>query len=229
MTELEEIIEYNKGREVIYSCFSRIFINTLNNAEYKMLAEIIPFLKTLKTDNKDDLQLNDGISALNKFIEEYNLLKETEQEEFQNKTAREYTRLFCLGNGIDLSESVYLSPSHLTQTDIESEVYHLYKKYNFEMDCKSNEPQDHLSFELMFMSFLSKNISKQYGIDSDNAAKLLEVQKEFLEKHMLKWIDLVIKRTIPFKESYSFYLPALYFTAGFIKADYEYILEMLSL
>lgn len=229
MTELEEIIEYNKGREVIYSCFSRIFINTLNNAEYKMLAEIIPFLKTLKTDNKDDLQLNDGISALNKFIEEYNLLKETEQEEFQNKTAREYTRLFCLGNGIDLSESVYLSPSHLTQTDIESEVYHLYKKYNFEMDCKSNEPRDHLSYELMFMSFLSKNISKQYGIDKDNAAKLLEVQKEFLEKHMLKWIDLVIKRTIPFKESYPFYLPALYFTAGFIKADYEYILEMLSL
>lgn len=227
MTELNEIVEYNKGREVIYACFSRIFINTLDDNAYKMLSDIMPFIETLKTDNKDDLLINDGVSALSKFIKEYNSLSAEHQEEFKNERIREYTRLFCLGNGVDLSESVYLSPSHLTQSEIESEVYHLYKKCNFEMDCKSNEPQDHLSYELMFMSFLSKNISKKYKEDNDMAVKLLEIQKEFLEKHILKWIDLLIKRTIKFKESYTFYLPALYFIDGFIKADYEYLKSLL--
>lgn len=228
MAELNEIIEYNKGREVIYACFSRIFINTLTNNEYKMLSEIIPSIETFKTDNKDDLLLNDGIAALSKFIKEYSVLSVKQQEDVKNKTALEYTRLFCLGNGVDLSESVYLSPSHLTGGEMESEVYHLYKKCNFEMNCKSNEPQDHLSYELMFMSFLSKNISKKYASDKEMAVKLLEVQKEFLEKHILKWIELLIKRTISFKESYTFYLPALYFIAGFIKTDYDYIGELLN-
>ena len=185
MAEVNEMIEYNKGREVIYACFSRIFINTLDDNAYKMLSDIMPFIETLKTDNKDDLLINDGVSALSKFIKEYNSLSAEHQEEFKNERIREYTRLFCLGNGVDLSESVYLSPSHLTQSEIESEVYHLYKKCNFEMDCKSNEPQDHLSYELMFMSFLSKNISKKYKEDNDMAVKLLEIQKEFLEKHIL--------------------------------------------
>lgn len=228
MTELNEIVEYNKGREVIYACFSRIFLNTLTDNEYKMLSDIIPFIETFKTDNKDDLLINDGVEALSKFIKEYNSLSAEQQEDVKNKTALEYTRLFCLGNGVDLSESVYLSPSHLTQGEMESEVYHLYKNCNFEMDCKSNEPQDHLSYELMFMSFLSKNISKKYKEDNDMAVKLLEVQKEFLEKHILKWIELLIKRTINFTESYTFYLPALYFIAGFIKTDYDYISELLN-
>lgn len=228
MAELNEFIEYIKGREVIYACFSRIFINTLDDNEYKMLSEIMPFIETFKTDNKDDLLLNDGVTALSKFIKEYNLLSAEQQEEIKNETIRQYTRLFCLGNGVDLSESVYLSPSHLTQGEIESEVYHLYKKCNFEMNYKSNEPQDHLSYELMFMSFLAKNISKKYKEDNDMAVKLLEVQKEFLEKHILKWIGLLIQRTTKFKESYTFYLPALYFTAGFIKSDYEYICELLN-
>ena len=181
MAEVNEMIEYNKGREVIYACFSRIFINTLDDNAYKMLSDIMPFIETLKTDNKDDLLINDGVSALSKFIKEYNSLSAEHQEEFKNERIREYTRLFCLGNGVDLSESVYLSPSHLTQSEIESEVYHLYKKCNFEMDCKSNEPQDHL----------------------------------------------LIKRTINFTESYTFYLPALYFIDGFIKADYEYLKSLL--
>ncbi len=229
MENLETIVAYNKGREVIYSCFSRIFINTLNDNEYKMLSEIIPFIETFKTDNKEDLMLNDGISGLIKFIEEYKSLLENQKEDFKNRIAQEYTRLFCLGNGVDLSESVYLSPSHLTQQDTEADVYHLYKQYNFEMECKSNEPQDHLSYELMFMSFLSKNISKKYVDNKEYAHKLLEVQRLFLEKHILKWLGLLIKRTIKFKESYNFYLPCLYFIFGFIKADYDYINELINL
>ena len=37
MADLEEMIEYNKGREVIYACFSRIFLDILKDDEYKML------------------------------------------------------------------------------------------------------------------------------------------------------------------------------------------------
>ena len=77
------------------------------------------------------------------------------------------------------------------------------------------------------MSFLSKGISKYYNKDKEISLKFLEVQKDFIEEHILKWIDLLIQRTLQFKESYQFYLPALYFTAGFIKADYEYLKSIL--
>lgn len=227
MADLEEMIEYNKGREVIYACFSRIFLDILKDDEYKMLEEVVPYIETLKTDNEEDILLNDGISGLSNFIEKYKSTAQNNLDEFKNNIAQEYTRLFCLGNGVDLSESVYLSPSHLTQQDLESKVYNIYKKYNFQMDCKSNEPQDHISYELMFMSFLSKGVSKYYNKDKEISLKFLEVQKDFIEEHILKWIDLLIQRTLKFKESYQFYLPALYFTAGFIKADYEYLKSIL--
>ena len=71
MADLEEMIEYNKGREVIYACFSRIFLDILKDDEYKMLEEVVPYIETLKTDNEEDILLNDGISGLSNFIEKY--------------------------------------------------------------------------------------------------------------------------------------------------------------
>ncbi len=217
------IIEYNKGREVIYSVFSKLFLNVLDNSMYKMLEDMLPFLESYKDDTDNALLLK-GATGVIDYIKEYENNKN--KEELILETARQYTRLFCLGNGVDLSESVYLSPEHLSEED-EAEIYNIYQSCNFNMDDTSNEPQDHLSYELMFMSYLSKGIANKYKENKDAAKIFMQIQKDFLEEHLLKWMDLLVERTINFEESSRLYLPALYFIKGFMQEDLEYLKEEL--
>ncbi len=218
----QNIIEYNKGREVIYSVFSNIFINTLDENMYKILKDIVPFLATFKEDTENQL-LSQGVEGIISFIKEYET--SNNREAFVDETSRQYTRLFCLGNGAELSESVYLSAEHLVDQD--DSIITVYKSCNFKMDEKYNEPQDHLSYELMFMSFLSKGIANKYTTDTNSVRQFLQIQKDFLEEHIMQWSRLFIERLLNFPESYKFYLPAAYFITGFMQEDYEYIKDEL--
>lgn len=215
------VIEYNKGREVIYSVFSRIFLNIMDSNTYKMLEDIMPFLENYKEGSENKL-LSQGAESIIKHIKAYQT--STNKEEFINDTAKQYTRLYCLGIGVEISESVYQSVEHLVGQEDE-EIYNIYSSCNFQMESSSNEPLDHISYELMFLSYLSKGVAINYEKNKELAEQFLKIQKEFLENHLLQWVDKLIEKTLEFSESYLFYLPVTYFIVGFIKEDYEYLKE----
>ena len=202
------VIEYNKGREVIYSVFSRIFLNIMDSNTYKILEDIMPFLENYKEDSENKL-LSQGAESIIKHIKAYQT--STNKEEFINDTAKQYTRL-------------YQSVEHLVGQEDE-EIYNIYSSCNFQMESSSNEPLDHISYELMFLSYLSKGVAINYEKNKELAEQFLKIQKEFLENHLLQWVDKLIEKTLEFSESYLFYLPVTYFIVGFIKEDYEYLKE----
>ena len=107
----------------------------------------------------------------------------------------------------------------------DEEIYNIYSSCNFQMESSSNEPLDHISYELMFLSYLSKGVAINYEKNKELAEQFLKIQKEFLENHLLQWVDKLIEKTLEFSESYLFYLPVTYFIVGFIKEDYEYLKE----
>ena len=108
-------------------------------------------------------------------------------------------------------------------------VFYIYKSCNFDMKHTSNEPLDHIAYELMFMSYLSKGIAQ--NIEKGNMEQvnnLMHLQKMFLDEHLLKWVEMFSKSVIGFAESVSFYAPVCYFMMGFLKDDFEMIKESLS-
>lgn len=215
----EEIVSSMQGREVIYAYFSDIYLFLADDKHIMLLKEILPSLKDICSYNG---AASPCIAVLEKYVEKY--FAEENHQELLNELNRSYTRLYCLGNGVPLSESVYVSPIHLTRQESEIEVRKIYKLCNFDMKHSSNEPQDHLSYELMFMSFLSKGVSKHITTGNiPEASKLITLQKEFLNNHILKWIDEMCVLTDNFEEAQEYYYPLTKILKCYLESDKEYL------
>ena len=221
-----ENIDMHKGREVIYAVLSNIFLNMPSD---ELFANVEAVFSLFELDDNADKMMADSLKAVQDFIKGRNTLKVEEKKQFDDKVLHDYTRIFCLSDSVPVAESIYLSPSHLTMQEETGKVYYIYKSCNFDMKHTSNEPHDHISYELMFMSYLSKGIAQNIEKgDKKQVNSLLHLQKMFLEEHLLKWVEMFSKSVIGFVESVSFYAPACYFMMGFLKYDFEIVNESLS-
>ena len=221
-----ENIDMHKGREVIYAVLSNIFLNMPSD---ELFANVEAVFSLFELDDNADKMMADSLKAVQDFIKSRNTLKVEEKKQFDDKVLHDYTRIFCLSDSVPVAESIYLSPSHLTMQEETGKVYYIYKSCNFDMKHTSNEPHDHISDELMFMSYLSRGIAQNIEKgDKKQVNSLLHLQKMFLEEHLLKWVEMFSKSVIGFVESVSFYAPACYFMMGFLKYDFEIVNESLS-
>ena len=208
-----------QGREVIYAFFSDIYLFLADDKHVMLLKEILPALKEICQGSGE---VNKSIELLENYTDKY--IKAENKQELLDNLNMSYTRLYCLGNGVPLSESVYVSPIHLTRQESEIEAGRIYKLCSFDMKHNANEPKDHLSYELMFMSYLSKGISKHLAVNNiQEASKLTALQKEFLNNHILNWIDEMSMLTKKISESYEFYYPLTVVLQSYLKADNEYL------
>ncbi len=221
-----ENIDMHKGREVIYAVLSNIFLNMPSD---ELFANVEAVFSLFELDDNADKMMADSLKAVQDFIKSRNTLKVEEKKQFDDKVLHDYTRIFCLSDSVPVAESIYLSPSHLTMQEETGKVYYIYKSCNFDMKHTSNEPEDFIAYELMFMSYLSKGIAQNIEKgDKKQVNSLLHLQKMFLEEHLLKWVEMFSKSVIGFVESVSFYAPACYFMMGFLKYDFEIVNESLS-
>ena len=216
-----EIIDIMHGREVIYASVSDLFLYMIEDKHIKMLYEILPSFKEISSENND---VNAVLGNLEKFILKYIQGSNSEKESIIQELHRVYTRLFCMGKCVPISESVYLSPLHLTKQEAEIDVEEIYKLYGFNMNHTSNEPLDHLSYELMFMSYLAKGCA--YHLSNNNigmAEKLKALQKSFLQNHLLKWIEDFSRSIKQYEELDKFYYLLSAFLVDFLKTDEKYL------
>ena len=215
----EEIISSMQGREVIYAFFSDIYLFLADDKHVMLLKEILPALKEICQGSSE---VKESIELLENYTDKY--IKAENKQELLDNLNMSYTRLYCLGNGVPLSESVYVSPIHLTRQETEIEAGRIYKLCSFDMKHNANEPKDHLSYELMFMSYLSKGVSKHIANNNIlEASKLTALQKEFLSNHILNWIDEMSIMTNKISESHEFYYPLTVVLKSYLKADKEYL------
>lgn len=214
-----ELVSIMQGREVIYAYLSDIYLYIADKKHIRLLKDILSALKEIFADNEREQSY---IEQIEKYINSY--INEENYDDLLDNLNHSYTRLYCLGNGVPLSESVYISPLHLTRQEAESEVSHIYNLCNFDMKHTSNEPADHISYELMFMSYLSKGVSKHIiKCNTSEASKLITLQQEFLNNHILKWIDEMCILTNKYKEAKDFYYPLTEILRSYLKADIHYL------
>ena len=205
-----------EGREVIYSVLSKIFLDVPNKNMYEMITKVFPLMKDFVSNEYAQNimnQLNDYIS---------NSLT----DEFLLNWQRDYTRLFCLTDSVPVSESYYTSIDKLVMQESREQVLALYRKCKFNMNHTSNEPEDHISYELMFVSFLSKQA--KLANDENILKELMNIQMQFIHEHLLILLTALTDKMKIYEQGKRFYYPLALFMIEFIKADYDYISELLN-
>lgn len=205
-----------EGREVIYSVLSKIFLDVPNKNMYEMITKVFPLMKDFVSNEYAQNimnQLNDYIS---------NSLT----DEFLLNWQRDYTRLFCLTDSVPVSESYYTSIEKLVMQESREQVLALYRKCKFNMNHTSNEPEDHISYELMFISFLSKQA--KLANDENILKELMNIQMQFIHEHLLILLTALTDKMKIYEQGKRFYYPLALFMIEFIKADYDYISELLN-
>lgn len=147
--------------------------------------------------------------------------------------AVDYARVF-LGAGISDGraafpyESVYTSPERLIMQDARDQVAALYRERGLGVAEGSNEPEDHLAFELEFMAYLCRKgrLAVQEGREAE-ADALVAGQRAFIEAHLLNWIPAFCADVEQYAET-DFYRAVAKMTAGFAELDARLLADLVA-
>ncbi len=220
-----ELTSIHAGREIIYSSFADILLFQPTDKQYDILKDIIPPL-TEMSNSADNILMSEGVEYLNRFLSILTSLTGDQLEDFKLNHLRKYTRLFCLNDDVPIAESYYTSTDKLMMQDSRDQVLKIYKENAFEYVLESNEPEDHIGIELLFLSYLSNKLSTD-EFASYEYIKTLELHIEFLNIHVLSWIHGIIDKLKEFKESNDFYLPITKFILGYAIEDRAFLEDIL--
>ncbi len=94
-------------------------------------------------------------------------------------------------------ESVFLSDEHLLFERQTLQVREVYSRFGLQAPKLNSEPDDHLGLELAFMVHLcSLGLHAIENDQSAELAKIVEVQREFMQEHLLRWAPRCLARVI---------------------------------
>lgn len=192
-------------------------LDVLNN---KLATNIFEQLADENGDSK-----NEGVDLLKSF---FNNVSTLGKEEFV-KIKEDYNRLF-VGPGQLLAppwESVYLSKERIIFDEHTLAVREFYKKWDVNTNTKNKEPDDHIGFELEFMNILiGKSIKALETNDINLLKESLFAQKDFLDKHILLWVDEF--SSMIYKNAMEDYFKGLaLFSLDYLKMDKELLEDLI--
>jgi len=217
-----------KDRETIYFFLGRI-------CEKEIDEKLLDNLLACKEILKDNSIVKSGSTDVkNGFEELYSYLSGLSGEkEKLNKTVLElavdYADLFLgvghfrnKGEGIPHpSESTYLGG--YLYGDVVEKIFEAYLEEGLVKSPDFNEPEDHIALELYFMAHLCRkaNTCLESGMYQD-LLKCLNMQKTFLDEHLLKWAPRLAEDIIKYANTI-FYRTVGKIMKGFLKIEGENI------
>lgn len=106
-------------------------------------------------------------------------------------------------------ESVFTSEDQLLMQDSRDDAVRIYRQQGIEVDPELHMPEDHLGLELDFIATMAsrtatllREAEQGEGEKDDYAAvaKAVRVQADFIEQHILNWIDSLIEKVDEFSQ-----------------------------
>ena len=126
-------------------------------------------------------------------------------------------------------ETFYTRQDQKIETGGANPVTGMYSRYNFMVDygVARTVSSDHIGIELEFMHHLcsAESIATQQN-DASAVEHLKEVQKEFLEKHLLQWAPLYLIN-MKYEARTPLYFDVADMTLEFLFTDHEYLIKEL--
>jgi TorA maturation chaperone TorD len=200
------MMEQTQARVNIYALLSRILLQELD-------------VETLKIIKNDPMIMD--------FLPQFQTWKPLEQESEQ-KLLEEYLN----PDFVNLSvlhlipyESFYTREDQMIETGGANPVTDIYSAYDFIVDYEAARAvsSDHIGVEIEFMHHLAKAELKALEENDDGAVReLREVQKEFLNKHLLRWAPLYLLN-MKYEARTPLYFDAADMALEFFLSDNEYL------
>jgi TorA maturation chaperone TorD len=204
-------MQNTKARVNIYALLSRILLQELDENMLDTIKKdenILDFLPTLKNwEPFKELQNN-------KLLEEYF------NPDFVNLSLLHLIPY----------ETFYTREDQKIETGGANPVTDIYSAYDFMVDFEAARTisADHIGVELEFMHHLAEAELKAIeNNDKDAIKNLREVQKEFLNKHLLQWAPLYLIN-VKYEARTPLYYDTADMTLEFILSDNEYLNKELS-
>ena len=144
--------------------------------------------------------------------------------------AVDYAGIFLGAGGMENRtypyESLYTSPDRLVMQDARDQVLKLYREEGLDRAEEFNEPEDHIAFELEFMSYLCQKTTKALKDgDKSEALGCLKKQKGFLEEHLLPWVPPFCNDVQRLAQG-DFYKAVAKITVGYLSMEKDLIGEL---
>lgn len=200
------MMEQTQARVNIYALLSRILLQELD-------------VETLKIIKNDPMIMD--------FLPQFQTWKPLEQES-EKKLLEEYLN----PDFVNLSvlhlipyESFYTREDQMIETGGANPVTDIYSAYDFIVDYEAARAvsSDHIGVEIEFMHHLAKAELKALEENDDGAVReLREVQKEFLNKHLLRWAPLYLLN-MKYEARTPLYFDAADMALEFLLSDNEYL------
>jgi len=219
----EEFSEVLKGRASAYRMFSRLFLKPLSEEDIEELAAMDFISRALSLE--DAGLLAEGFNDMGR-----GLLKRNSGT--RQTLATDYT--MCYDGVATVSDevsvpyaSVFLSEKALLYQEPRHKVYELFCAEGIKLKASIDLPEDHLSFELEFLAILSdRALTALEAGDRAEARRNLELSRDFINGHILTWIDLLSERANKLLTS-RFYRGVSKATRGYLDLDLETIGDIL--
>ena len=195
------------------------------NAEtYRFLSQML--LKELTQEAIDELSCaewpedtgNDHLDRGYDLLRRYFAFSEGDR---RSQLAVEYARIF-LAAGVYAREketavpyeSVFTSEEHVVMGESRDQVVAWFAEDGFQVDPELHEPEDHLSFELEYLSVMNERAgSLLRANDRDGLALNVRRQASFIDAHLSNWIGPLASVASEYAKT-AFYLGMLEVTQG---------------
>ena len=212
------LIKLISNRSSMYGFLSRIY---RAEVDQELLDQMARMALPTRTDLPD---ISEGYQMLKSFLDHIT-------EKTVTDLAVDYAGIF-LGAGTTQNcaypyESVYTSPLRLVMQDARDQVLKLYRQNGLSRAKEFKEPEDHIAFELEFMSYLCQKTTKALKA-KDKALVLyyLRKQKRFLEEHLVVWVPAFCTDVQRIARS-DFYKAIARLTIGYLHLEQELIAELM--
>ena len=149
-----------------------------------------------------------------------------ERGNISDELSAEHACLFSLPSSYLPHEAIYLDREKRLGGKVTISVRQFYEKAGADILETCIEMPDHIGMELEFMGFLCKK-ERELREKADHRAlhNCIQIQKTFLDEHLLKWVyqccEKVIERTTS-----GFYKAIAYTIMEFMKSEEEYVAEL---
>jgi len=197
-----------KNRNAYYALFSRLFLQEMDEKTLRNMQKSHDFENIFQNYSKWEKK---DTKSIQKLIEE-NL----------NVDFTDITILHLIPY-----ESFYTREDGMIESGGDNRVISFYNDYGFRVDldkARAVSP-DHIGIELEFMHLLTKREMKALDDNDQKAAgELKKLQKEFLQKHLLKFSPMYLINV--YEEARTpFYKDAAKALLEFLLEDYAYVKE----
>ena len=221
MISNDELVEFFDASATTYRFLSQVMFKELNE-------EAIAALSAQEwPEDTGNANLDSGYALMRRYFA-------FAAHDARTQLACEYARVF-LAAGVYTKnrrtavpyESVFTSEEHIVMQDSRDDVLARYLEDGFQVNPELHEPEDHMAFELEYISTMSERAAKLASEgDAAGLRRNIERQVEFIDKHLLNWIGDLRETAAKFAKL-TFYMGVLLVIEGSLEESREVLLEAL--